>query len=315
MLNTSKKAIKTGLSLLLISFFILVTCLYADLDILFGDIETIFKRPLTLTTILFVYFAAFCARGLAWKLYLKNTPSYMSCIAGIFYSLLLNHLLPFKAGDLARIGILKLREPGISNGQVVNSVVVLRLLDMAILSVIAAIGLVSLHMQFRFWPLLLFSITTFAFIMAGQKHSKFVKRQVELMKTGLAGLSGLFVIVLTAGSWIMEAAVVYGVLTILGEHASIWEAAWVNSITVAGQIFQVTPGGIGSYEAVMIFALGLAGVPVNEAYSAAVMTHSIKFIFSFAAGAFVLAAFPVSFPTIRKWLQEGREKREKRVKV
>ena len=57
-------------------------------------------------------------------------------------------------------------------------------------------------------------------------------------------------------SWICEAFVIYEIANSL----TFLQAVWVNSVTIAGQVFQLTPGGLGTYETVMTFALRALGV-------------------------------------------------------
>ena len=125
-----------------------------------------------------------------------------------------------------------------------------------------------------------------------------------MMKQGINGKQGIMIIVLTIISWMLEAGVIYGVLISTGLDFDLIKAIWVNSITVAGQIFQITPGGIASYEAIMVFALGAVGVSGENAYSAAIITHGLKFFFAFVLGGLTLAAYPVPIHILKKWLKE-----------
>ncbi len=90
---------------------------------------------------------------------------------------------------------------------------------------------------------------------------------------------------------------------------SFWQAVWVNSATVSGQVAQVAPGGLGTYESVMAFALAQLETPWGTAYTAAVLTHAFKFLFSYAAGALVLVFSPSDWRAVRSIWKKGREKR------
>ena len=146
MRNFFKAYLKKIISTILIVTFLILSFYFLDADGMLKDIEMLTSRPAVLIFILVSYFTAFLARGIAWKLYLKNRAKLMTCIYGLFYSLLLNHLLPVKAGDFARIGILKAREPEITSQEAINSVVILRLLDTGILFAMAIVGLVFLDL-------------------------------------------------------------------------------------------------------------------------------------------------------------------------
>lgn len=305
MRNFFKKHLKKTISALLIIAFLLLTFYFLDPGTMLKELKVLASRPIMLIMIFVCYFFAFLARGIAWKLYLKNKASLSTCMYGLFYSLLLNHLLPVKAGDLARIGILKAREPKITSHEAFNSVIVLRVLDTVILFSMAIIGLAFLELPIN--GLLLMWIAAAAAIGFGFMYIRFrqlINKHFSLIKTAFLGWHGFLVAGLTFTSWILEAGVIYGVILSGGSHFSFVQAVWVNSITVAGQIFQITPGGIASYEAIMVFALGASGIAGGKAYTAAIITHGLKYIFTFIVGGAVLAAYPVPIHLIKKWTRE-----------
>ena len=59
----------------------------------------------------------------------------------------------------------------------------------------------------------------------------------------------------------------------------------------------LAPGGVGTYEAGMVAALLVFGVPAESAFVAAVATHAIKFLYAFAAAPF---AFVEGLEAVRK---------------
>jgi uncharacterized membrane protein YbhN (UPF0104 family) len=109
------------------------------------------------------------------------------------------------------------------------------------------------------------------------------------------------IILLTAGSWVLEAFVLFGIARTL----PFMQAIWINSITIAGQVFQLTPGGIGTYETVMTFALTAIGVPTADAYEWALLSHGFKFLFSYGAGMIVLLVYPIQLASFLRQKQKG----------
>ena len=278
---------------------------YLDAGMIMADMKEILTKPVILLFIFSSYFFAFFTRGVAWKLYLNNRVRLSTCLYGLFYSLLLNHLLPVKAGDFARIGVMKARERDITGLEAFNSVVVLRVMDTVILFGMALAGLTFLELPLNgkvlVWIGVIGVVVTFILY---YKFRSFFDRQLIMMKNAFTGWRGFGIIVLTLISWILEAAVIYGVVLNGGSIISFVQAIWVNSITVAGQIFQITPGGIASYEAIMVFALGANGITAENAYTAAVITHGLKYLFSFIVGGIALAAYPVPAHLLKKWTRE-----------
>ncbi|WLR56134.1 lysylphosphatidylglycerol synthase transmembrane domain-containing protein [Mesobacillus subterraneus] len=300
-----KTTFKKLIAILLITLFLIMTFLYLDAGRLLAEIKAIATSPGVLLFIFSSYSLAFLARGFAWKLYLGNRVRLTTCMYGLFYSLLLNHLLPVKAGDFARIGVMKAREPGITGHEAFNSVIVLRIMDTAILFAMAAAGLAFLELPLNGSVLEWLGVIGFVIIIIVYfKFRSFFDRQLSIMKTAFSGWRGIWIIGLTLFSWMLEAAVIYGVVWSGGNMISFVQAIWVNSITVAGQIFQITPGGIASYEATMVFALGANGIAAENAYTAAVITHGLKYLFSFIVGGIALAAHPVSTNLLKKWTRE-----------
>jgi glycosyltransferase AglD len=300
-----KTSFKKLISILLIIAFLIMTFYFLDADIIIGEIKAILTKPGILLFIFTSYFFAFLTRGVAWKLYLNNRVRLSTCMYGLFYSLLLNHLLPVKAGDFARIGVMKAREPDITGQEAFNSVIVLRVMDTVILFGMASAGLAFLKLPLNgkllLWILAIGFVVT---VLIYYRFQAFFKRQLIIMKNAFTGWRGIWIIGLTIISWILEAAVIYGVVLNGGSFISFVQAIWVNSITVAGQIFQITPGGIASYEAIIVFALGANGIAAENAYSAAIITHGLKYLFSFIVGGIALAAYPVPAHLLKKWTRE-----------
>ena len=96
----------------------------------------------------------------------------------------------------------------------------------------------------------------------------------------------------TLPSWVLEAAVILVAAEALGVELSITTAVAVTAFTILFQVFHVTPGGIGVYEAVMTGALYAHGVPWEQGLALAVTTHGLKFAYSYTVAlVFTLTAF------------------------
>jgi uncharacterized membrane protein YbhN (UPF0104 family) len=50
----------------------------------------------------------------------------------------------------------------------------------------------------------------------------------------------------------------------------------------------LTPGGLGTYEAGMVFVLVSLGVSAEPAFAVAVISHATKFLYAFAAASFAV---------------------------
>ncbi|WP_338453184.1 lysylphosphatidylglycerol synthase transmembrane domain-containing protein [Niallia oryzisoli] len=284
-------------------FFFYLTFYYFDGRWILNGIVAIIQSPVNLMTMLTVYLLSFCLKALAWKWYLHGRTRFSTCLLGVLYSLFVNHLLPIKAGDLVRMKIMSTRD-GISGEDAAHSVIVLRLIDMICLIVFSIVGFCVLGIDFQI-PVLLIMIGCIIFVLSMvvvvQFFPAFLKRQLELCKRAFSGRNGRLIFIAVAFSWILECAVLYGTVIIYNGNLSILEAVFANSVTVSGQIFQVTPGGIANYESFLVFALGLFGFSIQEGYTIAIVTHAVKFFFSYAAGVMAIFIYPIPFKTLLSW--------------
>ncbi|MEH7013235.1 lysylphosphatidylglycerol synthase transmembrane domain-containing protein [Neobacillus niacini] len=288
---------------MILSFFFYLTFNYFDGEWILNGIKAIIQSPIILMTILTVYLLSFCLKALAWKVYLNGRPRFSTCLLGVLYSLFVNHLLPIKAGDLVRMKIMSNRD-NISGEDAAHSVIILRLLDMLCLIAFTLIGLVILGVDFQV-PMPLIIIGSIVFVLSMlvlvRFFPVFLKRQIILFKQGFRGRKGMFIFTAIGVSWILEAAVLYGTIIVYHENLSIIEAVFANSVTVSGQIFQITPGGIANYESFLVFALRLFGFAIQEGYTIAIVTHAVKFLFAYTAGVMAVIIYPIPFKTVLHW--------------
>lgn len=301
----SFKKIKFIFSLFIVAFFFYLTVQYFDGESIMDGITAMIQSPFTLSVIVIVYFLSFCLKALAWKVYLNGRPRLSTCLLGVLYSLVVNHLLPIKAGDLVRMKILSTRDE-ISGEESFNSVIILRLLDMVCLIGITLVGLLVLEVDFNIPTFLIMigSILLLIILICIMKFFPvFLKRQMALLKQGISGRNGLVVFSATFVSWILEAAVLLGAVIVFNQNLSIFEAVFANSVTISGQIFQITPGGIANYESFLVFALRSFGITIQEGYTIAIVTHTVKFFFSYAAGIMAIIIYPIPFNTMLSWIR------------
>lgn len=305
--NTYKQIVKRTFSISIFIAFVMLSIYFFDLSDLLLMSKKLWTRPDILIMVVLVYFLSFCLKAWSWRLYLHKRPRFLSCLIGILYSLFVNHISPIKAGDLVRSGILSARDKHIAIEEALHSMVVLRLLDSVCLVVLAGFGLLVMDVAFTVpvWMIIAAGMGAGAlFILFWKKSPSFISRQLTLIKSGFSGANGLLIFLLTFLSWVLEAAVLFGTATAVNQDLSFIHSVWANSVTVGGQIFQITPGGIANYETIMTFCLGILGLPMKEGYMIALITHSIKFIFSYTGGAFALYIFPVSLNQIKVWIKQ-----------
>ncbi|MCL6615627.1 MAG: flippase-like domain-containing protein [Anoxybacillus ayderensis] len=289
------------ISFLFIAMFIWMTVQHFNAQLLFDLMHTLVSQPWHASYMFIMYGLAFVLRAMAWKWYLPQA-RFQTCIDGLFASLFINHIFPIKIGDAARIGICARRDR-ISFAIVAESVIVLRLLDLLVLFFFAFFGaIVYMHTVIR-------SAVIFPLVFGGIVMLFFVLRRIDLswlqkhkQHWNMIWKSRRFVPIVVAivFSWICEAVVLFEMAKMVAFPLSFAQSLWVNSMTVGGQIFQMTPGGLATYEAVMAFALTRIHPYWEQAYALALVTHLFKFLFSYVVGLYVWFRIPALWTFVRK---------------
>jgi glycosyltransferase AglD len=294
----SKRIFIRLISLVLIIVFLILSFNYLDLVQLWLKSKEFFiNHPKLLAMISICYFTSFLLRAIAWKKYLSDKVELRHCLQGVLLSLFINHIIPIKLGDVIRIGMLLKKEKHITLDEATHSVVIMRLLDILTLIFFTLIGLFLNASEIIFkvpiWILLtLFFICILSITFMRKIYPSMYEKHLLLLKQGLFTPNILLIVPLIIISWMLEGSVVWGVMKSFDNDFSIWKSIWVNSITVGGQVFQITPGGITTYESIMSLTLVTLGIPMIDAYQIAFVSHAYKFIFSYVIGFILLLQAP-----------------------
>jgi uncharacterized membrane protein YbhN (UPF0104 family) len=294
-----------GWLLLLISVYLVLTRLEARE--LVASFQQLMGHPDLIVLMTLGYGAAFWLRSLAWSSQLGGRVPVRQLWHFHHIGLLLNHLLPIKGGELARAALLRAKHR-YSWGEALLAVGTNRLLDVAGLLFIAGVSLLLVAPpQVRAWygdgvgtwallAVLLMIALLLGYVMAKAIRSRFLERYLDLLVKQPYWFAAL---ALTVAGWLLEAVVVWSVVTALQGELGVAQALLVHVLTIVGQTFHVTPGGIGTYEAVMSTLLHqVAGHTLSFALQVAIVSHGYKFLYSFVVGglsAWRLSLLPLDF--------------------
>jgi hypothetical protein len=138
----SGRAAKAGLQAAgaaMVVLFGWMTYRYFDSRALLQHLAGLARHPADVAAAVFVYGASFWLRAWAWKQYVGKAIAFSVYWRGVLLSLFINHLAPVKMGDAARVAVLA-RQPGVSAAEAIESVAVMRFLDMGVLGGFAAAG-------------------------------------------------------------------------------------------------------------------------------------------------------------------------------
>lgn len=299
-------------SMVIVCFFILLSVFHFNWGELKHLITQLWQMPLWLCAMFIIYGLAFVLRALAWKIYLGVKISFFTYLHALFYSLLVNHLLPIKAGDAVRVGIIA-KQKEVKWDEALHSVVIMRVLDVLCLVILSGLGAFWLGIQisgFAFFSLLAFfiiGVVAVLYVLRRKWEHPLFQRHKQLMYSFICTSNSLFILSLILLSWVLEAVIIFGIAYTLFEPLSLMASVFVNSVTIAGQVFHWAPGGIGTYESVMSFSLLSTGWNMDNAYQAAVLSHGFKFVFSYLAGLYVLWVHPIRWRDIQVWRRKKRE--------
>lgn len=266
-----------------------------------------------------VHYSGFAVRGHRWQLLLQTTGhrlGYLYTTAVLLAGWFTSALLPARAGDLLRMGVLRLdsaRHPPVPVTDSLSSIVLERVLDiLAILLLGVAFGFALLRGQVPGWLLTSYAVGAALLLAFGallllvprmigwlrrltahrrwQQLLDFAQRLVE----GLRALFGQPVkaAVVVAESlyiWLCDALLLW--LVMLALHAAVpFAAAAFVALTVdVLAAIPLTPGGIGQIDAAYAALLALLPLPALNV-GAAVLTVRFISYWSFLAFSGVVTA-------------------------
>jgi len=240
--------------------------------------------------------------GFRWR-YLSNFRcGLLASFESIVISGLLNFILPAKLGEISKIAYLrKVYKFRVSHGT--HLLIFERLLDIIFLAILATYVVFDLFSSLNlYWYLSsIVMILFFLFsLIKNQAINNFINRfftnslakfLIEV-KDGLSSQINIFKIIFsilyTLIVWLSFFLTVYLFLNYATDFNLPIEAIFsVFVISSIAMSLPLVPGGVGVYQAGVVFALGLFEVPQEEALVAGIALHLILFIPSFAAAIFV----------------------------
>ena len=287
-----------------------------DVDRLVSALSRIGAEPGIVCLAAGAYTVAFWLRAVALRRLLARdggaAPPVGSLFSVIQAGLVLNHLLPAKAGDIVRPALLARYGVPVTTG--IASTVVTRVLDLGALLLItivvnavvldvrevaaqlrdvigappvliaAGLGVVAAAAMARAWPQL-----------PGRWREVAASaiRYTRSLTPATLGMSAT----LLAGAWILESAVLVAGARLMGLDLPVLAAIGATAFAVTFQAIHVTPGGLGVYEASMTGILVLHGLPPEQALALAVLTHGLKFAYAFTIAA--ACALPAAIAMLR----------------
>jgi glycosyltransferase 2 family protein len=241
-----------------------------------------------------------------------------------------NNLLPFRAGELVRV-FATTKLSGARFTAAMSSIAVERSFDgLAVIGLLAmgllfsdlpagtVVGGVSLAHAAQLGGLLslgalLGAVAIVAFPLAAERLVRgilpagaFAERIVSMIEGIRHGLASLRSPALLAGvvfwslaHWLLNAVAMWVSFAAFGIPVGFGGALVLQGVLAIGVSVQLTPGFVGQFEAAIVAALGLYGIPNEVASSYALAYHGATFLPITLAGAWSLARTPVALSDLR----------------
>lgn len=253
-------------------------------------------------------------RTLAWRTLLQNKASFSQVFFTVNEGYLLNNVLPFRLGEIARTFLLSVKTQ-LSFWQIFPTVVIERILDLAFAvglllitlpfvvggswarpaalssAMIVLGGLVALYLlaRNRKW-----AMTQFERISTRWKVlSKIGGHTVEAFFDGLGVLTdgrlflrAVFWIFL---NWLIALGQYYLFLLAFVPETNVLWPAFTLSVAALGFAAPSSPGGFGVYEAAVVASLAIFGIPTATALAFALTAHLSQYLIVGIFGAIGLA--------------------------
>ncbi|MEA1944785.1 MAG: lysylphosphatidylglycerol synthase transmembrane domain-containing protein [Euryarchaeota archaeon] len=307
---TKRKIVLTSILAIVILFLI------ADL-IGVGDIADMLRNasPALILLSIPIYLVSWPLRGVRYQQILMqmNYREKLNFLVGcIFLSQSANVVLPARIGDVARAYILK-KMKNIPFSTALSSLVVERIFDVLAITLIggfaiwAARGLLidrwitdlvtiaGLGMLIAFVVMIVFLRS---YTKIGGAITRFA-REIALASTN----PRTFAIILASSLliWFFDILTCFVILNAFPETVStpmipmialVFLAITVGNLT---KIFPITPGAIGTYEAVLTAIFSLGGIDPSIGFAAAVLDHAVKNSMTLIFGSVYLSHFGLSW--------------------
>lgn len=298
-----------GLVISLIS--LIVVFYFADLRELRDALLLADNRLIFLTVLLMILWLM--VRGLFWRTLLQDKAAYRDVFWTLNEGYLINNLLPFRLGEVARAFLLA-KKSGLSFWEVLPSILIERIMDITY-----AIGLFFLLLPFVVGVsgqgsfavvmgvgILLVFIVLFALarnrdwaLMLNQKIGErwpvFRRLTGRIVPSFLTGL-----VVLTDGrrflravgwvtlDWAIALLQYYVLVSAFVPGAKFLWSSFSLIVAALGIAVPSSPGGVGVFEAAVVGALALFGISSSVALAAAITAHVIQYTVTGVLGIYAL---------------------------
>lgn len=278
-----------------------------DLEQTYAALQAMDLRYLPPALLLFI--GTISVRSLAWRTILEEKISFSRAFFTENEGYFLNNVLPFRLGEVGRAVVLNLAT-GLSFWEVLSTIVVERIFDMAIMAGLLLSTLVfvsgaawALNAGLLVGGLVVVGFVLLFYIARNPEwveriYKKLTSRWPRLQEWGAEKL-GLFlqglhtlrqprrfakVVVLMLVTWVLNISWYWVLLQAFIPEAEFLWAAFSVGVASLGIAVPSTPGYIGVFELATVTALGLFSISESDALAYALVSHALYLVVTVVIG-------------------------------
>ena len=281
---------------------------------------------------LLVNFLSIVARSIAWKLTVDQAlPQPHARYSHVFWAfcvgLLGNAVLPARAGELARVAVLRRRLPDHGDGTsatLVGTVFAHRLFDLPAVALLVLYVLLTAKIpQWAVTSLVIFGLVGAALLavalLSARRHDHrspsldeagTVRRLVAMARQGLgvlrAPLPAAGAILFQLTGWVLQLLAVWTVMKAFDLGAPLPAAGVVLLLMNVATIFPLWPGNVGLMQAAVALPLRNYGVPYATGFAYGLVLQAVEMSVGVGLGLLALAREGISFAMLRRMEDDAR---------
>lgn len=255
------------------------------------------------------FFVSYSFRVYCWYILMRRKVSYKDAFFTMGAGYLLNNLFPFRLGEIGR-AVLLAQPDKVSGLEVLSSILVERVFDVFLAAlfvlsmlprilgggfdqtliliafVVTLVGLIGLFLAAKFrkhimtWIEKLGNRITFIKTWIAPKAVQVLEGLSVLTNPGAFALAFSALVV----SWFIAFGKNYIIFNSLSPNPPFWWMIFVLSAGAFGAALPSAPAGLGVYEGVIVAAFALLGVEADLAFTHAIVTHLLVFIYTNIVG-------------------------------
>jgi glycosyltransferase 2 family protein len=272
------------------------------------------------------------ARSISWRLTIGQAvpephPSYVHVFSAFCVGLLGNAVLPARAGELARVAVLRRHMPQQERGTtatLVGTVFAHRLFDLPAVALLVVYVLLTAKIpdwavtSLELFGLVALALLAVAMLSARRRDQRLpsfddtrtVARLVGMARQGLAvlraPLPAAAAILFQLLGWVLQLLAVWTVMEAFDFEAPLPAAALVLLLMNIAIIFPLWPGNVGLLQAAVALPLRRYGVPYGTGFAYALVLQAVEMSVGVGVGLIFLAREGISLAGLRR-MEESEE--------